>query len=108
MDEWYVGPVWENLAEKREVSICSQNSQWHREWWMMERGGQVKRGDSLLQGPWDTVLQAGVGGLSSTSKGSQGSCISEQQKRYEKVRETMVLEAGLRVYGDCYHMQKDG
>ena len=63
MDEWYVGPVWENLAEKRKVSICSQNSQLHREWRMVEQGGQVKRGDSLLQGPGDPALQAGVGWL---------------------------------------------
>lgn len=34
-----------------------------------------KRGDSLLQGPWDTVLQAGVGGLSSTSKGLRAPAI---------------------------------
>ena len=67
-----MGPVWENLAEKREVSICSQNSQWHREWWMMERGGQVKRGDSLPgtmghsapgRDGWAGVYQQGVSGL---------------------------------------------
>lgn len=33
-----VGPARENLAGKREVSICNQNSKWHREWWSDGKG----------------------------------------------------------------------
>ena len=33
-----MGPARESLAGNREVSICNQNSKWHREWWSDGKG----------------------------------------------------------------------